>query len=329
MSDENQPTKTRVSEFLTYSIDNLGRRKLLVAGAVLLFCAVLFLAGAWFGKGRGAGTAGPGARKILYYVDPMNPAHTSPEPGLAPCGMKLEPVYADGDGKGRDPSLPPGAVKLTSQRQQLLGVRVATVEQAPFTYNLRALGKVAVDERLIYRLNAAVEGWIREAGDNSTGSVVKKDETLAIIYSPEFLAPVQAYLYMLSSLDRFQASGKETPAQIEITRLNVQQYIESLRNLGMSDLQIRETRAGPPVHGKYPGHRAGHQLHPGPEHLHGPAVRAGFGTVPVGGPEAGLGHGGPVRERGSAYPAGGKGEGHLPLSEKNLTGHGEPGLAHF
>ena len=101
-----------------------------------------------------------------------------------------------------------------------------------------------MDERLIYRLNAAVEGWIREAGDNSTGSVVKKDETLAIIYSPEFLAPIQAYLYMLSSLDRFQASGKETPAQIEITRLNVQQYIESLRNLGMSDLQIKEIEQG-------------------------------------------------------------------------------------
>ena len=34
-------------------------------------------------------------RKVLHYVDPMNPAHTSDKPGNAPCGMPMEPVYAD------------------------------------------------------------------------------------------------------------------------------------------------------------------------------------------------------------------------------------------
>ena len=99
---------------------------------------------------------------------------------------------------------------------------------------------MAVDETRIYRLNSTVEGWIREAGGNSHGSVVKKDETLATIYSPEFLAPQQAYLYMLTSLDRFKGTGQETPSQIQLTQMNVQQNIESLRNLGMSDLQIKE-----------------------------------------------------------------------------------------
>jgi RND family efflux transporter MFP subunit len=216
-----------------------AREKPQHAMAVLAALLAVFLLGTWLGGRAGRGGAGE-SRKILYYVDPMNPAHTSTEPGLAPCGMKMEPVYADQ--VGEDPETPqaPGTVRVSPRKQQLIGVRLARVEKAPHTHTLRALGRVAVDERLIYRVNSAVEGWIREVGTNSTGSVVKKDETLAIIYSPEFLAPIQAYLYMLSSLDRFQASGQETPAQLQVTKLNLQQYLESLRNLGMSDLQIKE-----------------------------------------------------------------------------------------
>ena len=51
--------------------------------------------GRWYFKDSG-GSAKPGERKVLYYVDPMHPAYKSDKPGTAPdCGMKLEPVYAD------------------------------------------------------------------------------------------------------------------------------------------------------------------------------------------------------------------------------------------
>ena len=68
---------------------------------------------------------------------------------------------------------------------------------------VRLLGRVTTDETRIYRLNAALDGWIRETFDNSTGSLVKKDEVLATFYSPEFLSAQQAYIYTLGSLDRF------------------------------------------------------------------------------------------------------------------------------
>jgi Cu(I)/Ag(I) efflux system membrane fusion protein len=48
-------------------------------------------------KGAPSGAAGKSERKVLYWVDPMHPAYKSDKPGIAPdCGMKLEPVYADG-----------------------------------------------------------------------------------------------------------------------------------------------------------------------------------------------------------------------------------------
>jgi membrane fusion protein, copper/silver efflux system len=215
------------------------RRFWTLAGAASLILLIGFLAGSHYSR-RPESPAGACGRTAVYYVDPMNPAHTSPVPGLAPCGMKMEPVYADEVGAYSDGSLALGTVRVTPRKQQLIGVRSAPVEKAPFTYTFRALGKVAVDETRIYRLNAAIDGWIREVGDNTTGSVVQKGETLAEFYSPEFLAAQQAYIYAVSALDRFQASDKEPPSQLEITRANIQQYVDILHNLGMSDQQIQE-----------------------------------------------------------------------------------------
>ena len=58
--------------------------------------------------------------------------------------MKMEPVYADARETPDGPALPPGSVKITPERQQLIGVKVAKVEETPWTYTLRALGTVAV-----------------------------------------------------------------------------------------------------------------------------------------------------------------------------------------
>ncbi|MFB3826315.1 MAG: efflux RND transporter periplasmic adaptor subunit [Bryobacteraceae bacterium] len=63
---------------------------------VLILLAAAFLGGYLY-KGRTGSAPPAGGRKILYYVDPMHPAYKSDKPGIAPdCGMKLEPVYADG-----------------------------------------------------------------------------------------------------------------------------------------------------------------------------------------------------------------------------------------
>lgn len=50
-------------------------------------------------KGSSPVSASNTGRKVLYWVDRMHPAYKSDKPGIAPdCGMKLEPVYADGGG---------------------------------------------------------------------------------------------------------------------------------------------------------------------------------------------------------------------------------------
>ena len=203
---------------------------------VSLALLIVFLGGAWYGSHRGGQPASAGSRRILYYVDPMNPTHTSPEPGISSCGMKLEPVYAEGDqGELPPPLLPPGSIKITPQKQQLIGVRQGVVEKAPYRHTLRTLGRVAIDESRIYRVNAFMGGWIQNTLNNATGSLVMKDEILVSYRSPEILPMVQMYLESLSNLDK-------TPKKAQGGQLISLMYKaeNALKNIGVSNAQIAE-----------------------------------------------------------------------------------------
>lgn len=230
--------------------------KRLAYGVILVVAAAfLFKAGSWYG-GRARTDGGAGDRKVLYYVDPMNPAHTSSGPGLAPCGMKMEPVYANsrnGEGAGMPDSLPPGAIRVSPERQQLIGVRTARAEMGSEKYRVRTVGTVAADEARIYVINTATEGWIQDVQSPTTGSLVQSDELLGTFYSREFLSAEQSYFYALNTVERYdearesieeggegeQLSGAASPGQLILTQNQVQDAIENLETLGMGKTQIQ------------------------------------------------------------------------------------------
>jgi RND family efflux transporter MFP subunit len=183
-----------------------------------------------------------GSRRILYYHDPMHPAYKSDKPGVAPdCGMPLEPVY-EGEAAATASPVPPGSIEITADKRQLLGLRTSRVEKTAERQSLHLLGRVTVEDSRLYRVTAATDGWVRQILHQSAGYLVKKNERLATIYSPEFLTAEQAYLYALSALDRFQNDPKEVPAQITLSKANIQQAIDNLRNLGMGEPQVAEMR---------------------------------------------------------------------------------------
>jgi Cu(I)/Ag(I) efflux system membrane fusion protein len=220
-------------------------KKTLSVAILIMLVAASFLAGNWYQKKMVPRSGSQEARKILYYVDPMNPGLKSDKPGVAPCGMPLEPVYADGspDTSG----MPPGTVNVSTEQQQLIGVKVAIVEKASWTHIVRVLGRVAPDESRIYRINSATDGWVKKVLPVTTGSLVKKDDVLATFYSPDFFPAIKAYLYGLRSLARYGSSEKETQGQVEVANANIDGFRVSLRNLGMSEHQIDEmtrTRQG-------------------------------------------------------------------------------------
>jgi len=220
-------------------------RVLLSAGLVLLL-AGSFLAGAWVSHRPAHLASADGGGKVLYWVDPMHPSYTSDKPGIAPdCGMPLEPVYAAGAkgaaGAASQPPLPPGTVAVSPEQQQLIGVKVGQVERTGATQTLRLSGRVVPDELRTYVINATIDGWITGVGNNTTGSIVKKDEVLATFYSSEFLSAGQALIYALTSMDRSLGSSAANQAQrdqMQQFNVSLKQYRDALRNLGMGDAQI-------------------------------------------------------------------------------------------
>jgi len=134
-----------------------------------------------------------GERKVLYWYDPMHPAYTSDKPGTAPdCGMTLLPRYADDAGalSGRAP----GTVRLTSEKQQLIGVRTATVVEELVTKSIRAAGLVEIDETRITHVHTRVSGWVRRVFVDFTWQHVHQGQPLFSLYSPELVSAQQEYL---------------------------------------------------------------------------------------------------------------------------------------
>jgi len=154
------------------------------------------------------------------------------------------PVYEAGTESAAsddDSSSPPrNAVMIDSEKQQMIGIKTAKVEKRAGQYSLRVLGRVAVDDRKVYVVNSSSVGWVREVSPVTVGSFVQKDQALAIFYSPEFLAAEQSYFYALNALDQFLKNEPSNVNQLDITKANIRQYSDTLRNLGMGEKQIEE-----------------------------------------------------------------------------------------
>jgi RND family efflux transporter MFP subunit len=154
--------------------------------------------------------------------------------------MKMEPVYAQDEGQTTGAALSPGSVTITPEKQQIIGVRVDTVAKSPWTYTLRTAGKVAADETRTYRVNAFSDGFIMKVYDNSTGSLVRKDEPLATYFSKDLFTALQTYYYAVYALDNLP-QGQHMPAsQKHLLEAQKRSAEYNLMNLGMSNRQIKD-----------------------------------------------------------------------------------------
>ena len=134
----------------------------------------------------------PGEQKVLYWYDPMNPAHRSDTPGKSSDGMDLVPMTAETAAPIEN--MPPGSVKISSVKQQLIGVRTDIVKREPLDRTIRAVAQVQVDETKIAKIHVKFAGWVEQVNVDFIGKLVRKGEPLFILYSPELGATQQEYL---------------------------------------------------------------------------------------------------------------------------------------
>lgn len=93
--------------------------------------------------------------------------------------------------------LSPGTIQITPERQQLIGVKIGTVEMRPLEKVIRTVGRVDYDERRVVTISPKIGGWIEDLYVDFTGRYVRQGEPLLTIYSPELVSTQEEYLIAL------------------------------------------------------------------------------------------------------------------------------------
>lgn len=95
--------------------------------------------------------------------------------------------------------IPPDTVTVTSERQQISGVRFGKVEYRDLERVIRTVGRMDFDEKKISTVNPKIGGWIEELYVDYTGKMVRKGQPLLSIYSPELVSAQEEVLLALKA----------------------------------------------------------------------------------------------------------------------------------
>ncbi|HEY3103563.1 MAG TPA: efflux RND transporter periplasmic adaptor subunit [Pyrinomonadaceae bacterium] len=203
---------------------------------------------------------GTGGRdsNIDYWTCTMHPSVREKGPGKCPiCSMDLVPVMKESAtpaglsknapqhdhaamlaGKPSDSSAtssPSHEFVVPVERQQQIGVTFATVEMKPLSHSIRAVGRVVPETQRIWRVVSRTTAYVQELGVNAPGELVKKNQVLMKLYSPELLTTQRELIDLLRSRD---GTAKNTHS----ARGDFQRLIESaerrLRLWNVTDEQI-------------------------------------------------------------------------------------------
>jgi Cu(I)/Ag(I) efflux system membrane fusion protein len=176
------------------------------------------------------GSIGEHAREIDHYTCSMHPSVRQQSPGKCPiCGMDLIAVTK---AQHQD-----GVVLIDEKRRQLIGVRTASVVEAPMQRSFRAVGRVTYDESAITDVTLKVSGFITKLHVSETGQRVRRGQPLFLLYSPELYSAQQDFLLANQGASfGGLSSGGGTNRMEMLGRASRQR----LHLLGLGDAQIDE-----------------------------------------------------------------------------------------
>ena len=139
----------------------------------------------------------------------MDPGYVRDQPGKAPCGMDLVPVYEDTGGG----AAAPGAISISPTTLQSMGVRTAKVQVRPLSRLTLAVGRVNFNERNLSTITTKINGWVERLYVNATGDPVRKGQALLSIYSPELVSSQEEYLLAVRNLKAMKTSPVKEMAE--------------------------------------------------------------------------------------------------------------------
>jgi Cu(I)/Ag(I) efflux system membrane fusion protein len=161
---------------------------------------------------------------VDYWTCTMHPSVHAKDAGKCPiCSMDLVPVMkasvtpansskhppqhdhaamlAGKPADTRVASSPSHEFVVPVERQQQIGVSFATVEMKPLSHSIRAVGRVVPETQRIWRVVSRTAAYVQELGVNAPGELVKKNQVLMKLYSPELLTTQRELIDLLRSRD--------------------------------------------------------------------------------------------------------------------------------
>ncbi|MBI2828880.1 MAG: efflux RND transporter periplasmic adaptor subunit [Acidobacteria bacterium] len=199
--------------------------------AVAAASLVIGAGGAWLVLQYSGGGTGEATRSA-------ESAATTGRQGESPAmpGMEMRSGSEDTTARG---------VYISPARQQLIGVRTATVTRRPLNTTIRTVGTLAYDETRVTQIHTKVIGWIEQVYVDYVGKAVRRGQPLFTIYSPDLVATQNEYLLAL------KASQQLGESQFPETRAGAESLVSAARDRlqlwDITDAQIDElARTGQP-----------------------------------------------------------------------------------
>jgi len=189
----------------------------------------------------------PALKKKTMYRSTMMPNEVSDKPGKDSMGMDMVPFEVEDSGAvtevgGRI------QVKISAERQQLIGIKTAAVKSQSIHKLIKAVGRVDYAEPNISIVNLKFDGWVEKLYVNTTGRAVWKGDPLFDIYSPELVAAQQEYLIALKAGAALGEASTLLPSAREKLKLwNVTDA--QIEELGKTGKAVRDLTVYSPASG--------------------------------------------------------------------------------
>ena len=215
-----------------------------VNGIVVLLLVAVAAAAGWWAGSRTAPSDGepanavsgsgpcPGGAEALFWKAPMDPTYVRDEPGKSPMGMDLVPVCP-----GEESAVGGGGVRIDPSLVQSMGVRTAPVARRDLSRNLRAVGRVAYDERRVDHVHTKIQGWIEKLYVEYEGEMVERGQPMLEIYSPELVSTQEELLQAVRYRDATARSGFD-----DVVQSGEALFRASKRRLELWDIPERDIR---------------------------------------------------------------------------------------
>lgn len=173
----------------------------------------------FFSSNKSAQDSAVAAEKApLYWVAPMDANYRRDQPGKSPMGMDLVPVYQEAEADD------PGAVRISPQVVNNLGVRTARVEKRVLNSEILTVGYVQYDQDQLVHIHPRVAGWVEQLFVKAAGDPVQKGEPLYALYSPQLVNAQEEFLMATSRDDaRLEAAAVSRLQALHIDDLFISQ----------------------------------------------------------------------------------------------------------